>query len=122
MIEKNILGTPLEDCGLDPVTGFFRNGRCETCEQDIGLHTVCAEMSQDFLQFSREQGNDLITPREALGFPGLKPGNRWCVCLVRWIEALEAGVAPRLFPRATHSSVLEQVPLEVLENYFITDD
>ncbi len=120
-MQKNILNTLLEDCCLDPMTGFFRNGRCETCDEDVGEHTVCVQLTEDFLLFSKEKGNDLITPREEFGFPGLKQGDRWCVCLGRWIEALEAGVAPPLYPRATHESVLDQLPIEVLEKYFIRD-
>ncbi len=120
-MEKNILGTALEDCSLDPKTGFFRNGRCDTCAEDIGLHTVCAEMTEEFLQFSKDKGNDLITPRDEADFPGLKAGDRWCICLGRWAEALEAGVAPNLCPRATHESVLEHVPIEVLEKHTIKD-
>ena len=120
-MEKNILGTALEDCSLDPKTGFFRNGRCDTCEEDVGLHTVCARLTEDFLQYSKSMGNDLITPRKEIGFPGLKAGDHWCICLGRWIEALEAGVAPGLCPRATHKSVLEHMPIEVLEKHFITD-
>ncbi len=119
---KNILGTELEDCCLDPATGFFRDGRCDTCEQDLGMHTVCAEMTTEFLAFSKKRGNDLSTPREEIDFPGLKPGDRWCICMARWIEALEAGVAPKILPRSTHESVLEYVPIEVLEKHTLTDD
>lgn len=119
---KNILGTDLEDCCLDPVTGFFRDGSCDTCDEDMGMHTVCAEMTEDFLAFSKNKGNDLSTPREEFDFPGLKHGDRWCICLPRWIEALEAGVAPKILLRSTHRSVLEHVPLEVLEKHALTDD
>jgi hypothetical protein len=118
---KNILGTKLEDCCLELSTGYFRDGSCNTCEEDLGIHTVCAEMTKDFLAFSKKSGNDLSTPMEEFGFPGLKPKDRWCICLPRWIEALEAGVAPRILPRSTHESVLEHIPLEVLEKYAITD-
>ena len=120
-MQKNILNSHLEDCCLDPITGFRRNGQCESCNDDPGMHTVCAVMTADFLNYSKQQGNDLITPREEFGFPGLKPGDRWCVCLGRWLEALEAGVAPKIYPRATHQSVLEHVPIEVLEKYAIAD-
>lgn len=118
---KNILGTDLEDCCLELATGFFRDGSCDTCDEDLGMHTVCAEMTQDFLVFSKKQGNDLSTPREEYDFPGLKPGDRWCVCLPRWIEAYEAGAAPKILLRSTHSSVLEHVPIEVLERYALLD-
>ena len=119
---KNVLGTELESCCDELNTGFFRNGKCETCDQDVGLHTVCAQMTAAFLEFSIKQGNDLSTPREEFEFPGLKPGDKWCVCLSRWIEALEAGVAPKILLRSTHHSVLEQVPIEVLEKHTLTDD
>lgn len=118
---KNILGTDLEDCCLDPATGFFRDGSCDTCDEDLGMHSVCAEMTEEFLSFSKKSGNDLSTPREEFDFPGLKPGDRWCICLPRWIEALEAGVAPKILPRSTHQSALNHVPLEVLEKYAIID-
>ena len=119
---KNILGTDLQDCCLDPVTGFFRDGSCDTCDEDLGMHTVCAQMTDEFLIFSKEKGNDLSTPREEFDFPGLKSGDRWCLCLPRWLEALEAGVAPKILPRSTHESALNHVPLEVLEKYAIIDD
>jgi uncharacterized protein len=118
---KNILGTDLEDCCLDLATGFFRDGSCDTCDEDLGMHTVCAEMTEEFLVFSKKSGNDLSTPREDYDFPGLKPGDRWCICLPRWIEALEAGVAPNILPRSTHESALEYVALEVLEKHAIKD-
>ncbi len=120
-MQKNILNTRLEDCCLDPVTGFNRNGLCEECDNDAGMHTVCAVMTEDFLEYSKSKGNDLMTPREEYDFPGLKPGDRWCICLGRWLEALEAGVAPKIYPRATNHSVLEHVPIEVLEKYAIAD-
>ena len=119
---KNVLGTELESCCDDLDTGYFRNGKCETCDNDIDMHIVCAEMTEIFLSFSKMNGNDLSTPREEFDFPGLKSGDRWCICLSRWIEALEAGVAPKILLRSTHYSVLEHVPLEVLEKYTITDD
>lgn len=120
-MQKNILDSPLEDCCLDPITGFKRNGQCESCDQDMGMHTVCAVMTEDFLLFSKDKGNDLMTPQEDFDFPGLKPGDRWCLCLGRWLEALEAGVAPRICPRATNQSVLEHVSIEVLEKYAYAD-
>ena len=119
---RNVLGTELESCSDELETGFFRNGKCEACENDYGQHIVCAKISDEFLTFSKKRGNDLSTPREELDFPGLKPGDKWCICLSRWLEALEAGVAPKISLRSTHSSVLEHVQLEVLEKYAITDD
>ena len=114
---KNVLDTELESCCDELNTGFFRNGKCETCAQDTGMHTVCALMTREFLEFSIEKGNDLCTPRAEFDFPGLRSGDKWCICLPRWIEALEAGVAPQIVLRATHHSVLQYVPLEVLEKY-----
>jgi uncharacterized protein (DUF2237 family) len=104
-------------CSADPLTGFFRNGKCDTCGDDTGMHTVCAEMTKEFLQFSRRVGNDLSTPVPEWRFPGLKPGDRWCLCLPRWLQALEAGVAPRLYLKATHMSAIEHIPMEVLLEY-----
>jgi len=112
---KNVLGTELVECGRDPVTGFYRDGCCHTGGEDAGLHVVCAVMTEAFLAFTREQGNDLSTPRPQWGFPGLKPGDRWCLCVSRWVEAHEAGVAPPVVLAATHMSALEFVELEVLE-------
>jgi len=106
---------PLKPCSLDPVTGFFRNGCCDTCDEDVGSHTVCAEMSADFLAFSQAAGNDLSTPRPEFGFPGLQPGDRWCVCAARWLEAYEAGFASPVVLASTHEAALEIVPLAVLQ-------
>lgn len=111
---RNVLGGSLVACCLDPLTGFYRNGRCDTATEDIGRHVVCAEVTEDFLEFSRRQGNDLSTPAPELGFPGLQPGDRWCVCAARWREALEAGVAPPVVLGATHETALEVVGLEEL--------
>jgi uncharacterized protein (DUF2237 family) len=111
----NVFEEPLESCGADPVTGFFRDGCCNTSELDGGSHTVCAVLTREFLEFSRAQGNDLITPRPEFGFPGLKPGDRWCLCASRWLEAKRNGVAPRVYLRATHRRALERVPLETLK-------
>lgn len=105
----NVLGGRLEPCCLDPVTGFFRDGHCRTGKEDVGMHTVCARMTDEFLAFTRARGNDLSTPRPEFGFPGLRPGDRWCLCVARWTEALEAGVAPPVLLAATHASVLEFV-------------
>lgn len=111
----NVLGTPLRCCCREPRTGFYRDGYCRTGPGDRGLHTVCAEITVAFLEFSREQGNDLITPVPAFGFPGLGPGDRWCLCVSRWAEALEAGVAPPVVLEATHLSALEFVALQDLQ-------
>ncbi len=118
----NVLGTPLEPCSFDPVTGFYRDGCCRTGPGDRGLHTVCAEMTADFLSFSRMRGNDLSTPVPEYEFPGLKPGDRWCLCVERWQEALEAGMAPRVFLAATHISALEFVSLEDLKAHAADDE
>jgi uncharacterized protein (DUF2237 family) len=112
---KNVLGTELRTCGTSPLTGFFRDGCCNTGADDLGLHTVCAEMTEEFLRFSASRGNDLITPNPAAAFPGLKPGDRWCLCARRWKEAWEAGVAPPVVLEATHISTLEFVDLADLQ-------
>ena len=111
----NVLGTPLETCSADPLTGYFRDGLCNTCTEDVGEHTICVEMNEEFLLFARARGNDLLAPRLEVGFPGLLPGDRWCVCLPRWIEAFEAGVVARVHLRATHQEVTDSVPLAILE-------
>ncbi len=113
----NVLGEPLEGCSADPMTGFFRDGHCNTCEQDRGSHTVCALMTQEFLALSKYLGNDLSTPRPDYGFPGLKPGDRWCLCAARFLQAVEEQCAPRIRLAATHARALEIVPLEVLEQH-----
>jgi len=105
-VPRNVLGDRLEICSLDPVTGFLRDGCCDTNREDTGSHTVCAVMTASFLEFSKSCGNDLSTPRPEFGFPGLKPGDRWCLCAPRWQEALEAGQAPRVVLRATHEGAL----------------
>ncbi len=112
---RNVLGEPLQSCCLDPVTGFYRSGACETGPQDTGAHVICAQVTQAFLEFSRAQGNDLMTPMPAFGFPGLKPGDRWCLCAARWKEALDAGVAPSVILTSTHERALEFVTLEELK-------
>ncbi|MFZ1415376.1 MAG: DUF2237 domain-containing protein [Defluviicoccus sp.] len=114
---RNVLGQPLKSCCTQPMTGFYRTGSCETGPQDFGLHVVCAEVTADFLEFSRAAGNDLSTPRPDLGFPGLKPGDRWCVCAARWREAMEAGVAPPVVLAATHERALAVVGLDDLKRY-----
>jgi uncharacterized protein (DUF2237 family) len=111
---RNVLGGPLEVCGMVPRTGFFRTGCCETGPDDLGRHLVCAEVTAEFLEFSRRAGNDLMTPRPEYGFPGLSPGDRWCLCAGRWLEAAEAGVAPPVVLGACHEAALEVVRLELL--------
>ena len=116
---RNVLGGMLELCSLDPRTGFTRNGCCETGPEDVGSHTVCAEMTAEFLAFSRSRGNDLSTPHPEWGFAGLQPGDRWCLCAPRWQEALEAGMAPRVVLRATHVMALEYCALEDLQRHAV---
>lgn len=118
---KNVLGTRLEDCSTDPMTGFFRDGCCNTGPEDVGLHTLCAEMTEEFLAFSKARGNDLSTPNPIFQFPGLKAGDRWCLCVLRWKEAYEAGKAPGVNLNATHMSVLEFVDLEQLQEHAVHD-
>jgi uncharacterized protein (DUF2237 family) len=112
--ERNVLGGALIDCSLDPVTGWFRDGCCRTDANDRGSHTVCVRVTAEFLEFSRRRGNDLSTARPEFEFPGLKPGDQWCLCAARWKEAFEAGVAPRVVLAATHERALEIVPIEAL--------
>lgn len=110
----NVLGGELEPCSTDPLTGFYRNGCCDTGPEDRGSHTVCAVMTEEFLAFSKAQGNDLSTPRPEFAFAGLKPGDRWCLCAARFVEAYEAGHAPRVRLAATHRDALAVVPLDML--------
>jgi uncharacterized protein (DUF2237 family) len=117
---KNVLGTTLESCSVDPMTGFFRDGCCRSGAEDLGLHLVCAQVTDEFLAFSKRRGNDLITPVPQYQFPGLKPGDRWCLCVLRWREALEAGVAPPVVLESTHISTLEFVDLEDLRAHAAT--
>ena len=112
---KNILGTNLEVCSLNPITGFTRSGCCETGPEDLGQHTLCAEVTDEFLQFSKLQGNDLMTPRPEFNFTGLKPGDRWCLCASRWLEALEEGIAPPVILEASHEKALEIIDLAELK-------
>ena len=114
---RNVLGGELKPCSVDPVTGFYRNGCCETGPHDLGLHTVCAVMTEAFLAYSKAAGNDLSTPHPEYAFPGLKPGDRWCLCAPRWKEALDAGMAPMLVLESTHEETLAIVPLGVLKDY-----
>ncbi len=113
----NVLGEPLELCGNRPLTGFFRDGFCNTCEEDIGSHTVCIKASEEFLEYSKSKGNDLSTPAPEYGFAGVQPGDGWCLCAARWLEAHEDNVAPRVHLMKTHIRALEVVPLEVLRQY-----
>ena len=115
--QLNVLGEPLQSCCSDPMTGFYRSGSCETGSQDFGAHVVCAEVDADFLAFSKSRGNDLSTPQPDFGFPGLKPGDRWCLCAARWVEALEAGKAPPVKLTATHKRVLDFISFEVLKQH-----
>jgi uncharacterized protein (DUF2237 family) len=112
---RNVLGTPLQPCSFDPLTGFTRTGCCETGPEDIGSHTVCVQTTEEFLVFSKIRGNDLSTPRPEYGFEGLQPGDRWCLCAARWHEAAEAGLAPPVILEATHERALEIVDLGDLE-------
>ena len=111
---RNVLGGPLAPCSRSPLTGFFRDGCCRTGPEDVGIHTVCAVMTAEFLAFSKAAGNDLVTPRPEWQFPGLSPGDRWCLCAARWLEAAEAGVAPPVILEATHAKTLAVVPLATL--------
>jgi uncharacterized protein (DUF2237 family) len=111
---RNVLGGPLEPCSTDPLTGFFRDGHCNTCAEDRGRHTVCAVMTAEFLALSKYLGNDLSTPRPEYRFSGLKPGDQWCLCAARFLQAHEEGAAPRIRLAATHARTLEIVPIEVL--------
>ena len=115
MSAKNVLGGPLVPCSLDPVTGFFRDGCCNTSAEDYGSHTVCAQMTEQFLAFSKSRGNYLSTPNPEFLFPGLSPGDRWCLCAARWREAAEAGVAPPVILESTHARALEVIALADLE-------
>ncbi len=117
--EKNILGTELIPCSLDPITGFYRDGFCKAFENDPGEHTVCAELTNKFLMFSKEIGNDLITPRPEFDFPGLKQGDRWCLCADRWLEALLYNFAPNIFFESTHSSFLEKIKFEEIKKFSV---
>ncbi len=113
--QLNVLGEPLVPCAFEPMTGFFRDGCCRTSEEDVGSHTVCVELTAEFLAFSRDSGNDLSTPHPEYGFPGLKPGDRWCLCAPRWQEAFEAGAAPRVFLLGTHIGALEYADFAALK-------
>lgn len=119
MTAFNVLGTPLQACSHSPKTGYFRDGCCHTDPGDRGMHVVCAVMTERFLEFSRQRGNDLVTPRPEFDFPGLRPGDRWCLCAHRWVEAWEHGVAPDVVLEATHLNALGVVPLDELRAYAV---
>ncbi|MGE5089733.1 MAG: DUF2237 family protein [Candidatus Levyibacteriota bacterium] len=115
--DRNVLGGKLAPCSVSPRTGFYRDGCCNTGSEDVGMHVVCARMTREFLEFEREHGNDLVTPVPGLGFPGLEPGDQWCVCAARWREAFEAGVAPPVVLQATHEETLAVIPLADLRRH-----
>jgi uncharacterized protein (DUF2237 family) len=117
--ERNVLGGPLDPCGIDPVTGFYRDGRCSTGPQDIGSHTVCAVVTREFLEHQASVGNDLSTPRPEWRFPGLTPGDRWCVVAVRWLQAYEDGVACPVVLASTHERALDVVPMAHLQEHAV---
>ena len=116
---RNVLGTELIVCSSEPITGFFRNGKCDTWGDDRGMHTVCVQTTERFLEFSKAQGNDLSTPMPEYQFPGLIPGDFWCLCLPRWVEAYQAGMAPKIKLEATHASVLEFIDLQILKTFAV---
>ncbi len=115
----NVFGEALETCGENPTTGFFRDGKCNTCDEDFGSHTVCVEVTQEFLEYSRFRGNDLSTPVPDHGFPGLKPGDSWCLCAARWLEAKQNDMAPKVHLRRTHIKALEIVPMALLKQHAV---
>ncbi|MFT5083115.1 MAG: hypothetical protein ACI9Y1_001152 [Lentisphaeria bacterium] len=115
----NVFGEELELCGDNPITGFYRDGKCNTCDDDVGSHTVCVETSQKFLEYSRFKGNDLSTPMPEFDFKGLKPGDSWCLCAARWLESVESDMAPRVHLQRTHIKALEIVPMELLKKYAV---
>lgn len=116
---RNVLGSELIPCNLDPATGYLANGCCDKCGDDVAMHTICARMTSDFLKYSSARGTNLLSPDPETGFPGIKPGDFWCVTIRRWVEAYEVGFAPPVHLEATHSSVLEYVDIEVLREYAV---
>lgn len=116
---KNVLGTELEICCTSPMTGYYRNGSCDVDASDFGVHSVCAQVTEEFLKYTKSLGNDLSTPMPGYNFPGLKPGDRWCLCASRWIEAKNAGVAPPIVLKSTHEVTLDYISLEELQEYAI---
>lgn len=117
MGSKNVLGEDLAVCSTDPMTGYFREGKCETGPSDFGTHTVCAKVTREFLEYTRQKGNDLVTPRPEYNFPGLKPGDGWCLCASRWREAMQSGVAPPVVLAATHTKTLQYVGMDALREH-----
>jgi uncharacterized protein (DUF2237 family) len=115
----NIYDEPLQSCCTAPMTGYYRNGFCQTGSDDRGTHVVCAEMTEDFLSYTKSKGNDLSTPIPAYDFPGLKPGDRWCLCIIRWLEAEKAGIAPKINLKSTNKKALEYTNLKMLEKYAV---
>ena len=118
-MQTNILNEPLIECSNDPMTGFFRDGMCKTAKEDFGGHTVCAVVTEEFLEYTKSKGNDLSTPNPQFNFPGLKPGDKWCLCAVRWKEALDAGYAPKIDPKATSMHATKVVEFDTLMKYSI---
>ena len=117
----NVLGTALQHCCSDPMTGWYRDGYCKTDQRDLGVHTVCAKMTDEFLNYTSTCGNDLQTPAPQYGFPGLKPGDKWCLCASRWLEAANTDLAPPVYLDATHIKTLDIIPLELLQKYAVSD-
>ena len=117
IIKLNVFNNPIELCSEFPLTGFYRDGCCNSSKQDSGEHQICSIMDDDFLNFQYKKGNDLITPNELFGFPGLKPGNKWCVCTNRWLEALDEGIAPKILVKSTNKLVLNKIDLEILKKF-----
>ena len=115
----NVVDEPLVACGDEPLTGFFRDSKCNTCQEDVGSHTVCIQATKEFLEYSRFKGNDLSTPEPEFGFKGLKPGDSWCLCAARWMEAYEENMAPKVFIMRTHKRALEVVPFKLLKKYAV---
>lgn len=122
MEAKNIFGTDLEVCSKTPLTGFTRTGCCVTGPKDLGTHTVCAIVTEEFLAYTKTRGNDLSSPNPLYGFPGLKPGDQWCLCVNRWLEAFQAGCAPKINPAATHDKTLDHVSMETLKDFFVSNE
>jgi uncharacterized protein (DUF2237 family) len=116
---RNVFGKTLVPCSMDPVTGFYRDGCCNTGDQDHGIHTVCVQATEEFLEYTKAAGNDLSTPRQEFQFPGVKPGDYWCLCAGRWLEAYKAGKAPKVRLESTHEESLAIIPLEILQEYAI---
>tara|TARA_A100001015_G_C14936104_1_gene690536 strand:- start:432 stop:809 length:378 start_codon:yes stop_codon:yes gene_type:complete len=117
IIKLNVFNNPIELCSEFPLTGFYRDGCCNSSKQDSGEHQICSIMDDDFLNFQYKKGNDLITPNELFGFPGLKPGNKWCVCTNRWLEAFDEGIAPKILVKSTNKLVLNKIDLEILKKF-----